>query len=83
MKAAAFGHEFRFHAGPSVSSLKCFFHVINHISDEESNYHLNKEKNDYYNWVLHSLNEYFLAQKIKSCKTKHQVICEIKKFLRQ
>ncbi len=75
------GEEFLFKDGYTAKSLK---QLLEHIKILEYNTfisHVNIERNDFYNWINHSLKLYSLANSIKEKKSQYEIIKEIELYL--
>ena len=83
MLTAPIGQEFRFCNGRASGNLMDFFSVLKTLSAGDFSHHVNSEKNDFYNWIFHSLNERGLAAKVKNLKTNAAFIRNIGSFLRK
>ncbi|MBW2988384.1 hypothetical protein DRJ48_04880 [Candidatus Woesearchaeota archaeon] len=79
--SAPFGQEFRFCNGRTAGNLWEFLAILKTLSSEQFRHHVNKERNDFYNWVLHSLKERRLALRLRHLKSKHQIVAELSMFL--
>jgi 50S ribosomal subunit-associated GTPase HflX len=56
---------FWFHDGRMANSLKKLLEEVIHSSDETFSYHVNKEKNDFVNWINNVLDEKDLGKKTR------------------
>jgi len=70
--------------GPILRNLKDLKNALKKINEETFKYHVNKEKNDFADWVKNVLNDKTLANKlvkIKTVKTMTKAIEEeLKKY---
>jgi len=55
--------------GPILRNLKDLKNALKKISEETFKYHVNKEKNDFANWVKNVLGDKILANKLAKIKT--------------
>ncbi len=83
MLIAPIGQEFRFCNGRASGNLMDFLSVLKTLSLGDFSYHVNSEKNDFFNWIFYSLNERGLAGKIKNLKTNAAFIRSIGTFLKK
>lgn len=65
---------FRFCDGKIAYSLSDLSHILETISQETFNFHMNPSKNDFANWIEFVFNERGLAVELRLCKTKEEVI---------
>ena len=70
--------QFYFNSGEVASSVSDLANVLKNISDETFSYHCNKEKNDFYNWIMDGLENPDLAKKIKKIKSRKGLINRLK-----
>jgi hypothetical protein len=59
---------FRVHDGREIKNLKQYLKVLNDISDESFRKHVNEEKNDFANWIRHSIGDQELADQMDKTK---------------
>lgn len=66
--------------GRVFSSIDDLFRGLKEMNEETFFYHLNKEKNDFYNWILYVFKESELANSIIRVKTKTGFLKKLKDF---
>ena len=66
--------------GQVFTSLEDLFTGITEMSEETFLYHVNKEKNDFYNWVNYVFNETELAKSLQKVKTKSGFVKKVKDY---
>ena len=79
---APLGQEFRFCNGHRAYNLREFLTVIMGLRQDEFAFHLNRDRNDFFNWVWYSLHERGLAFKLLHSRTKPECVVHISQFLR-
>ena len=77
-KPAPQGKEFILQNGERLKNLKELKDSMYYMSDEVFNYHVNREKNDFYNWTKEVFGFKFLATRIKNVKTKKELLKKLK-----
>ena len=70
---------FYFKDGTEVSNVKELYTTLNEVGEEEFGYHVSSEKNDFADWIEHSLGKKKLAKKVR----KKQSIDGLKNVLKQ
>jgi len=78
--------SFYFFNGPVAKNLEEFAQAMGTISKEQYLYHRNREKNDFYNWVLGVIKDSKLANELalsKSKETSHKKIAQRAAYLRK
>jgi hypothetical protein len=63
-------------------SIKELRDALSDMSDDVFKYHVNDQKNDFYNWVLYVFQEGALASEIQNKKTQKDMKKAIDKFLK-
>lgn len=66
--------------GRVFSSIDDLFRGLNEMNEATFFYHLNKEKNDFYNWILYVFKESDLANSIAKVKTKTGFLKKLKDY---
>lgn len=56
--------QFYFVNGERVKNIKELAEIMDRIEQEVFDYHVNEEKNDFYNWIRHVFNDIELAEKV-------------------
>ena len=74
---------FWIHNGPVLKNLVDLRDAFETINDEQFNYHVNKDKNDFANWIRDVLHEIPLATKLQNYRTKKTMIKTINVFLKK
>jgi hypothetical protein len=64
---------FYVHDGTVIKSLKELPDALRHMSHETFTFHVNNEKNDFYNWIVGVFNHAAIARKIKAAKSKEMM----------
>jgi hypothetical protein len=77
-KPAPKGKEFILQNGEILKNLKELKDSLYYMSDEVFNYHVNREKNDFYNWAKDVFGFNFLAQRIRNVKNKKELLKKLK-----
>ena len=70
--------------GPVIRNLHELERAIEHMSDETFRYHINKEKNDFANWIRDVLIDDKLADNTQKTESKDKILKKIRariKFL--
>ena len=70
--------------GPIIRNLQEMADALNYMEDQTFMHHINKDKNDFANWVRDVLKDEELAGKLVKIKSKEKILKEIKnriKFL--
>lgn len=70
------------HDGKVFTSLEDLFTGIADMSEETFTYHLNKEKNDFYNWIYFVFGKESLAKSIQKVKTKSGFAKRLKDYVK-
>lgn len=73
-------NTFYFTTGHKVNNTKELLEVLLTINEEEFKEHANHQKNDFYEWIKHSLKDEDLALKIKHAKTLKDTIKVLEKI---
>lgn len=60
--------------GLKLRTLRELSNALKHIDSETYNFHCNENKNDFANWIRDVIGEQELAHKIRSAKTKQEII---------
>lgn len=66
--------------GKIFSSIDDLRRGLKEMSEETFHYHFNKEKNDFYNWILYVFNESELAKSIKKVKSQKGFMKKLKDY---
>ena len=76
-------HKKTFHLqeGKTFSDVKGLAKNLKNMSEEAFNHHVNKTKNDFANWLRHSLKQEELAERIESKLDKIEVELEVLRHL--
>ena len=69
--------------GPILRNLKDLKNALKKISEKTFKYHVNKEKNDFANWVKNVLSDKILANKLAKIKTIKTMIKAVEKELKK
>ena len=64
--------------GPIVNNLKSLPKTVEEMSEDQFNYHVNKEKNDFSNWIHEIIGDIVLAKELKMAKTKKTFLAKLK-----
>jgi len=67
--------------GTRLRSMEDLRSALRKMNDSTFGYHVNEERNDFYNWIKDVFSEFKLANKIKNVKNKKQMHSIINKFL--
>ncbi len=78
LKNAGSDKAFWLKNGQMIINLKELFDSVNQMSDLDFEYHVNKEKNDFVNWIKNVLGEEDLAKKMVRYKSKLPFISILK-----
>ena len=73
MKTAPAGQEFHFCDGVAAESVETLVEHIKVLSPEQFKNHVNKERNDFFNWINDCVDP-AVAKEIKSLKSQRSVI---------
>jgi hypothetical protein len=66
-------HYFKLRNGQELKSLNDLRKALIYMTDEDFNYHVSQEKNDFATWVREALQNQELYEKIKNIKTKEEL----------
>ncbi len=69
--------------GPILRNLKDLKNALKKINEETFKYHVNKEKNDFADWVKNVLNDKMLANKLVRIKTVKTMLKTIEEGLKK
>ena len=72
------GDPFYLRKGSIVHDLKELAEALKTMDDEEYNHHVNDERNDFADWVEHSLNKKKAAERMRKAKTRQELANSIK-----
>ena len=72
---------FAIHNGPKLHNLIELRDAVAQMKNDLFRYHLNSEKNDFYNWITTVLKDSECAEDIKYCKTQTLFVDQIDKHL--
>jgi hypothetical protein len=70
---APVNHYFRLRNGQELKSLNDLRKALSYMTDEDFNYHVSQERNDFANWVQEALQNHELYEKIMNVKTKEEL----------
>ena len=70
-------------AGHEIKNLKQLLKVLNEISEDSFNHHVNEKKNDFANWVRDVFENKELASELSKEKTKEGIINVLDIYLSQ
>jgi len=70
-------HRFWVHKGAVVSSLKELPGVLRKMNAESFKHHVNKDKNDFSNWINDVIGDAKLAGEIRKLKTKASIVKKV------
>lgn len=73
--------RFYFSNGDSAGNLDEFLEKLEDIDDKCFFHHVNDEKNDFANWILYSLKDKALGNRISRLREKDEIISAIQKKL--
>ncbi len=76
------GKEFYFVNGKIAKNIKELMIEIKNLSRNEFKHHVNRNKNDFYNWIKDVVGDDELSIKIKKIRSKAQIIREINKRIK-
>lgn len=60
---------FWLHDGPALYNLNDLKHALDNITDEQFNFHVGEDKNDFASWVRGVLQDADCAEELDRCKT--------------
>jgi hypothetical protein len=66
-------HYFKLRNGQELKSLNDLRKALSYMTDEDFNYHVSQEKNDFATWVREALQNQELYEKIRNAKTKEEL----------
>ena len=69
--------------GPILKNLEDLKNALKKISEKTFKYHVNKEKNDFANWVKNVLSDKILANKLAKIKTVKTMIKAVEEELKK
>jgi len=69
--------------GPIVNNLKTLPKIINEMNDAQFMYHVNKDKNDFSDWIRDILGDKKLSNELRKCKIKKTFIDVLKKRIEE
>jgi len=69
--------------GPVLKDLEDLKNALKEISEETFKYHVNKEKNDFADWVKSVLNDKMLANKLVKIKTVKTMVEAVEEGLKK
>jgi hypothetical protein len=73
-KPAPEGQEFILKNGKPLKNLRELTEMLEHIDTETFFHHVNAERNDFANWVRHSLKDEKLADELKDAKSRKEIL---------
>ena len=73
--------KFWINNGPALSSLAELAEAFPKLNQEAFSHHVNKEKNDFSNWIKEVIGDAKLAEEISKAKTKHSALKKLKERL--
>lgn len=65
--------------GPIVNNLKDLPKSVEQMNEEQFRYHVNKDKNDFSNWIEEILGDKALAKELRRTRTKNSFLIKLKK----
>ena len=68
--------------GSSICNLKDLLVNLRSMDDETFKFHVNKEKNDFKQWIVHVLRDDKLAKDISRLKRRDKFIVQVKKRIK-
>jgi len=71
------GQEFFFCNGKVAATVEELKAEIPNLTKEEFGHHVNKEKNDFYNWIYNCIDQK-IAVKVKNVKTQKTFVSKLK-----
>ncbi len=74
---------FWLHDGPGLYNLRDLKHALDNITEEQFNFHVTDEKNDFANWVRAVLKDDECADELLRCKTILSTRRVLIKFLKE
>lgn len=69
--------HFYINDGPAVKNLYELVYVMRDISDEQFEFHVNSEKNDFANWIADCVSDHRLAADVRQLDNKHSMAIKI------
>lgn len=69
--------------GPVLKNLDELYNALPEMNKDTFKYHVNKEKNDFSNWVRDILGDQKLAEDITKAKSKSAIATKVKQRLQQ
>lgn len=72
-KTAPEGQEFVLHDGTKLRSTRELYKALAKMPDDIFHQFVNAEKNDFARWIELSLNDKFLAAKVRRCQTQKEL----------
>jgi len=76
------GKYFFLHNGDYIKSIDNLINKLPVLSDEDFEFHVRYEENDFSKWIADVFKEYNLSKKIKGVHDKHKMLTIIKDYLR-
>lgn len=71
------GEVFYFNEGKQASNLKELYNVLKEITEKEFKRHVNEDKNDFSEWVRHSLKNELVANKLRDSESINEMLAII------
>jgi len=71
---------FYFHNGQTADTVRTLIKVLETLDEDTFNYHCNKDKNDFFNWLSAGLNDAKAAAAIKTAKTRKAMLNKLKQI---
>ena len=65
------------HNGPAIKNLNELSTVMKSLNDEQFTHHVNKEKNDFSNWISDVIGDSLLAAELSKAKNKSAAIKKV------
>lgn len=75
------GKEFITQTGNKIINIYELYDIVYQMSDDEFQHHVNENKNDFKNWILHVIKDKSFADKIAGMKTKEEILAVVEKSL--
>jgi hypothetical protein len=70
-------NRFYLQEGPPIASMYELVYMLRDMSDEQFEYHVNHERNDFSNWVHDVLGDRKLAADIRNLKDKRNMVLRV------
>lgn len=76
-------HVFRLKSGSTVKNMYELANELATMDEEVFSHHVNEERNDFYNWILHIIRDEHLAKVFSEIKDRRLMLAAVEKRIEQ